>query len=221
MPRGAKIVDLTGRRIGRLTILGLSHRVTRSTTNRIGGTLLYWKYRCDCGNEGAASGANLKRGMTQSCGCLHKERFTSRTHGMRRHPAYSTWCAIKNRTKNESHIGYGDYGGRGVKVCSRWDSFNNFWEDMGPSWFDGGTIERIDVNGDYGPSNCTWIAAEEQAGNKRNSLKIETPWGRMSVSEAATKSGLPYEVIRVRWHQGKVGDELFEPTQREIPTVKR
>lgn len=130
MAQGPKIVDLTGRRFGRLEVLSLSHKQKKSTSSKVGGSILFWRYRCDCGNEGVASGGNLKTGQTQSCGCLHKERFAYSTHRMSNHPAYQNWMAMTRRCRDKNLLGYVNYGARGIRVCALWMEFSRFWEDM-------------------------------------------------------------------------------------------
>ncbi len=85
---------------------------------------------------------------------------------------------------------------------------------MGPTWFEGATIERKDVNGGYEPGNCIWIVAEDQAKNKRTTVLIDTPDGAMRLREASEKFAVPYEVLRIRYSQGKRGAELIAPSQR-------
>lgn len=228
MARGPKIIDLTGMRFGKLSITGISRREKRNN----GGPKLYWAYVCDCGVTGSATGSNLKRGITTSCGCAKANLLQTfgdrtRTHGMRQHPAYSTWCAIKARCGNPTNKRYADYGGRGISICPEWiDNFEAFWSDMGASWFEGATIERSDVNRNYEKSNCLWIPAAEQAKNKRNTRFIKTPDGPMRISEAVAKYGVPYEVLRVRYDAGQRGEILIRPSERPVratenPTKER
>ena len=202
----AQIIDLTGRRFFRWTVIGLSHQV---------GKMLYWHCVCDCGTKRAVFGGDLKRGGSKSCGCLMREatieRFT--THGMMRHPAYRSWVYMKVRCENPKTSGYRLYGGRGIKVCKRWRSFRNFWADMGLTWREGLTLERIDVNGDYEPSNCRWATRKEQAENRRTERLIDTPEGRMSVTKAAERFGLNRGAIFARIRYGWPEQLLLVPAR--------
>ena len=147
--------DLTGLTFGKRTVI--AHAKGRR-----------WLYRCVCGREKEGSDCDLKKYPT--CGCersaLHKARLT--THGMRHHPAYVSWVFMRYRCTKPNNKEYPNYGGRGIRVCDEWSrSFAAFWRDMGPTWQAGLSIERINVNGDYEPSNCTWVPMYAQAKNRR------------------------------------------------------
>lgn len=129
---------------------------------------------CDCGNKTIVSTGNLKNGTTKSCGCYQREYQAKRgrknfyKHGLSNHPLYPTWSTMKSRCYNKNNISYKNYGARGIKVCDRWlNSFENFLKDMGEKPSDKHSLDRIDINGDYEPSNCRWATPEEQAINKR------------------------------------------------------
>lgn len=209
----AQVIDLTGKRFSRWTVSELSHQM---------GKMLYWHCVCDCGTKRAVFGADLKRGRSKSCGCLMREEVVKRgtIHGMMRHPAYRSWIYMRMRCENPRTTGYHLYGGRGIKVCKRWDSFQRFWADMGPTWREGLTIERINVDGDYKPSNCRWATWKEQAGNRRTAHIIDTPEGKMSVTEAAKCFGIRRKVIFARISYGWPEHLLLmplRPSRRNIP----
>lgn len=206
-----QVIDLTGRRFFRWTVTGLSHQV---------GKMLYWHCVCDCGTKRAVFGADLKRGGSRSCSCLMREAAAERgtTHGMMRHPAYRSWVYMKGRCENPKTSGYHLYGGRGIKVCKRWSSFERFWADMGPAWREGLTLERINVNGGYKPSNCKWATRKEQAGNRRTARLIATPEGEMSVTKAAELFGLKRSAVFARISYGWPKELLLVPTR---PARKR
>lgn len=106
-----------------------------------------WLCLCNCGMTVVVNGASLVSGHTRSCGCLKLEIATRRlaTHGMSRHPAYAVWANMRQRCNNSRSQVFRYYGGRGIKVSPDWaQSFVSFWQDMGPSWKPGLTLERND-----------------------------------------------------------------------------
>ena len=155
--RRKDIQDLSGQQFGRLTVLGLAQRHD--------GKNAYWLCRCSCGNPliKEVQGGTLRNGRTLSCGCLQRE--TARKHGMEGTRIYGVWADMKQRCQNPKHAAFADYGGRGISVCERWQSFENFFADMSEAP-EGLTLDRIDNDGNYEPGNCRWADWSTQNLNK-------------------------------------------------------
>lgn len=147
--------DHTGIRYGRLVALRYSDR-------RGGNT--YWICKCDCGTEKEFGIQNLVNGLTQSCGCLAKERASevNSKHSMCKHPAYGVWVNIKSRCDNPKASNYKWYGALGISYCDKWDKWEGFWEDMGDTWQEGLSIERKNSSLDYCADNCMWLPMKDQ-----------------------------------------------------------
>ena len=181
--------DMIGQRIGMLAVIGRAPNGKRSET--------FWYCRCDCGTELMAAGSKLRR-KQHSCGCV---RIGRRTHGLTKTPAYNTWKAMLHRCTHPDDDSFDHYGGRGIKVCERWKSLENFLADMGqpPA---GHTIERRDNDGDYTPENCVWLPKEKQSQNRTVTIHVEMDGERICAAEAARRLGANYWKTRWRIQRG-------------------
>lgn len=153
--------------------------------------------RCKCGKEGLYKLSRLTAGRTVSCGCAKTERFTAfaTKHGFRFLPEYQLWLAMRQRCMNPRQRQYKDYGGRGIKVHPRWDSFENFYADMGPRPFEGAILDRQHNDGDYKPGNVVWSTAKESGRNKRDTLRFLFKGKQRTIGEIADLTGRKYKQV--------------------------
>lgn len=155
-------LDLTGQRFGRL--------VAVKNTGIDGHGRSVWACKCDCGADAFVAASVLRR-TQKSCGCLVREKATK--HGGSSHPLYKTWAAMIERCESPNNKSYHSYGGRGIKVCKRWrDNFGDWLLDMGERPSPKHSIDRIDPNGDYEPSNCRRSTSLGQQRNRRNNILV-------------------------------------------------
>lgn len=200
------MIDLSGRRFGRLTVLFRSGA-------RSGQAL--WHCRCDCGADKHVVGYTLREGQTLSCGCLQKERTSKAktTHGRRKSRAYNIWACMLTRCNNESTPAFKDYGGRGIGVCESWKSFDAFYADMGepPS---GLTLDRIDNDLGYSPENCRWATCAQQSVNKRSNYFVEFEGRRLCATEWARELGIARRTIITRLKSGLPPEDCLRVTRR-------
>lgn len=195
-----------GSRYGRFTILGVGELQEVERSNRV------CKFSrsvclCDCGVVKLVSNSLLRSGKTESCGCMKLEALQKRVvHGYNRQNSrsseYDAWNNMRARTGNPKSSHYKDYGGRGIKVCERWGSFENFISDMGDKPSSKHSLDRIDVNGDYTPENCRWATKKEQARNCRNSVHITCNGETKTLAEWAEVTGVRRETISKRIKAG-------------------
>lgn len=173
--------DLTGRRFGRLMVL---ERDGTTATRHV-----LWRVVCDCGSFKTVTGIRLKAG-TQSCGCLQRETAVNllSKHGRTDTKEHKIWRGIVQRCTNPNATNYENYGGRGIRVCERWQSFENFFSDMG-TCPPGCSIDRIDNDGNYELGNCRWATRAQQNNNSRHNTIVTYRGQRMSLSDAVRLAG--------------------------------
>lgn len=140
---------------------------------------------------------------------------SAKKHGLSFATEYRCWISIRSRCSNPRNTAWENYGGRGIKVCDRWESFEHFLSDMGRKPSKRHTIERRDVNGDYEPKNCFWATMKEQARNKRNQHFVEVNGRAISLAQAVEESAhnLNYNTVLYRIRRGwSVERALGTPT---------
>lgn len=220
-PDIGRIKDLTGRRFGRLSVLEISHTHTKPC----GQKMPMWKCACDCGVEKVVSAGGLLNNGTQSCGCLHREKFHHTIHGCAKStgwtPEYRCYAAMLQRCLNQKSKDYPGWGGRGIRVCHRWlngengmHGFECFLADMGerPKRH---TLHRVENDGNYEPSNCIWATGKVQGNVKRNNRVLTAQGKSMNLGEWAEHSGIASGTIAARIKGGWSVEEAVS-----IPTFK-
>lgn len=173
----------------------------------------HWLCKCECGNLKSINGKALRCGDTRSCGCINLERIKTMStikhncHGTR---LYKAWANMKTRCLNPNASGYTNYGGRGISVCNEWQEFVNFknWALLA-GYKDNLSIDRIDVNGNYEPSNCRWVSMKTQANNKTTSHFITFKNETKTLSQWADVLGVKADTLKRRIYLGWSIEKAF------------
>lgn len=193
-----KFQDLTGRKYGKLTV------ISRSVNGNNGCTR--WLCLCECGKEHTVNAGHLKSGGVKDCGCEKSKRTTLRNtkHGDAGSRLYNIWIKMRDRCNNPNNADWNLYGGRGISICDEWNesylSFKNWATSNGYS--ETLSIDRIDVNGGYNPSNCRWATNIEQCNNTRRNKHYPYRGREITIREASQISGLEYGTIKARLKYG-------------------
>lgn len=194
-----KIIDLAGKHFGKLLVL--KYVGQDKAHNAL------WLCRCDCGNEKVISTKNLlhsnKHSGTKSCGCLVAENHVS-LHNKSQTRIYRIWQRMKARCYNQNDKHYEYYGGRGITICDEWkDDFQCFYDwSMSNGYTDRLTIDRIDSNGDYTPSNCRWATRKQQANNTRQNRYLTYNGKTLTAKQWSEELGINYSTIQGRIRRG-------------------
>ena len=192
-----KLIDLTKKRFGRLEVI-----------ERCGvkSTKVLWRCKCDCGNEVVVRGADLRKGATHSCGCLQRELLGKRNtrHGMRQTRIYNIWGLMVSRCTNPNTPCYNRYGGRGIELCSEWrDNFQAFYDwSIQNGYNDNLTIDRINNDKGYSPSNCRWTTRKVQANNTRRNHYLTYNGEKHTLAEWASAIGINPDTLARRISRG-------------------
>lgn len=206
--------DLTGKKFGRLLVLSMAERIK-------GNVHIAWNCICDCGVIKSVFGSNLKRGLTKSCGCIHREELVKRntTHNLSNESLYGTWHQMIERCYNTKNVNFHNYGGRGIVVCERWlNSVENFINDMGIRP-EGYSLDRIEVNGNYEPNNCKWSSVKEQLNNKRDNRLINFNGETLNVTQWSEKLNINPKTIDSRLRRGKSLDRVLSLKKHNFKQV--
>lgn len=187
--------DLTGERFGRLVVLQRDgHNKHRQ---------LLWLCKCDCGNTKTVLGFLLSRGESSSCGCLKKESIAkvNYRHGMTKTPIYGLWHAMIQRCYDKNCHAYSRYGGRGIIVCDKWQTFEGFYEDMGDRP-QGKSLERLDNNGNYSRENVIWADIKQQNNNRRTNVVLEHNGKKQTMQQWCDELNLKFGTVWARLNRG-------------------
>lgn len=208
--------DLTGMRFGRLIVIDRAEDHYYPS----GRHDVQYICKCDCGNVISVLGIHLRSGHTASCGCLRadvsRDGFT--THGMTNTRLHTIWKNMKERCNNERRDDYALYGGRGIAVCDEWrDSFMDFYTwAMRSGYEDGLTLDRIDVNGNYSPSNCRWVTQKDQCNNTRKNINVSIGNETHTLKQWCEILNLKYGTIASRVSRGWPADKALTTPVRSV-----
>ena len=192
-------VDLTGKKYGKLTVIKFAY-----TT----GKARYWECLCDCGNKVNLKYGKITSGHTKSCGCLHKEicKQMLTKHDKYYTNIYRAYICMKDRCLNPNNSSYKRYGGRGISICKEWlgeEGFLNFYNwAINNGHKDNLSIDRIDNNGNYEPSNCRWVDKLAQANNRSKNKIITYKNESHTLSNWARVLNIPYYLLQSRIKNG-------------------
>lgn len=207
MGNNGKLLDLSGQRYGKLTVLD-EHEIRRHPG---GTTSAYWKCRCDCGTVKYVCAKSLRNGDSVSCGCTqhtHPRRKGTGPNGqsLRKMRLYNIWRGMKQRCRTRKNY-------RNVKICKEWESFTTFYEwAMANGYRDDLSIDRIDNNGNYEPSNCRWATTVQQANNTSQNLIITIDGITHTAMEWTRILKIPYQSFIRRLDNGwDVKRAIFTP----------
>jgi hypothetical protein len=195
LPTHPRFKNLTGQQFGRLTVL-IYVAMTRRGAE--------WLCRCSCQNTLKVLTVSLRSGNTTSCGCITRERLIAQnsTHGLTDTAEYTAWAHMLGRCYRPTDEHYDRYGGRGITVCERWHSFENFYADMGPKPSPLHEIDRIDNDGNYEPGNVRWATKQQQSRNRSTNRIIEFGGRKLTLIEWSEISGVNRKTISDRLDAG-------------------
>ena len=199
-----KKLDLIGRRFAKLVVL-------KEHPER-GNGHVQWECICDCGTKSIVQGVHLVSGHTQTCGCSRMKHLqtVNVTHGMSKTGLYHIWSSMKSRCYYKKNVSFYRYGRRGISVCREWEKFENFYEwAINNGYKPGLSIDRIDNNGNYEPSNCKWSTIIEQANNMSSNKKMEHNGKTKTIAEWCRVYGMKRDFAYRRAKKGLTMTEII------------
>lgn len=189
-------INLVGHKFGKLTVI--AHAGTNARRCAM------WACACACGGTLVTAGINLRRGATNSCGCLMSE--SKKRHGKTNTPTWNSWRAMFKRCEQVTHPHYRSYGGSGISVCDEWRTFEAFFADMGERP-EGKTIDRINPSLGYFKENCRWASAVEQIANRKNAVLLSIGNLAKTARQWSIDTGTPEPTIAWRFKKGWSAEE--------------
>ncbi len=215
---GAKIKYIEGSIVGSCVFLkelspkiqGVTETIKKERIIRQG------LFKCSCGKEFETRISSVVTGNTSSCGCLQrnvakKTALQFRKHGQREHPLYTVWILLFQRCNNPKNKSYHNYGGRGIRVCERWNDIDLFIQDMYSTYIKGYDLDRINNNGDYSPDNCRWVTRKKNCNNMRKNRIIVYNNISKTVSEWVDYTKIPYTTLINRLNKWDVEKAFTTP----------
>lgn len=203
----SKIKDLTGLRFGKWTVI---KRADNNERNKV-----MWVCRCDCGSERAVLGESLRSGKSLNCGCERKTSLAVRNTQNRKYELrgrlYHIWTGIKQRCFNPNEPAYSRYGGCGVIVCDEWRNDFGAFRDwaLANGYADTLSLDRIDNNGNYEPSNCRWASDVVQNNNRKNNRFIKYNGETHTLADWSRITGISYYKIKNRFYSGWPAEKIL------------
>jgi hypothetical protein len=212
-----------GQRFGMLVVDGPGYR--ERLPNK---TWIYYPCLCDCGVRRGIRRQYLIKDGQKSCGCYQNEWHRKPPAPQKQkhpkksdHPLYLTWRRMIGRCTTPSSSKYKHYGARGVRVCERWlASFDAFCADMGPKPTSLHSIDRIDTNGHYEPTNCRWATDRQQRMNRRCTVRVSLDGETYTLNEWADITGLPEKRIRRRLEAGWPPERALREPRQDISKAR-
>lgn len=210
---GSKLIEMTGQRFGHLTV------IERNGTNKYGKAT--WKCICDCGNECVVNGRNLRSGVRKTCGCksfpVVKKPISKEGDKSKR--IKSIWKCMRTRCYNENHKSYKNYGARGIIMCDEWlgeDGYVNFYNWAIENGYENDlTIDRIDNDGNYEPSNCRWVNYAEQNNNRRSCISLLYNGKEVTIKELSDIIGTSITTIfKAHKEEGRIDFTDWKPKHK-------
>ena len=190
--------DIAGQIFGKLKAIA-------PTSERKRGYVV-WQFKCGCGNVVHFALSRVTHGRTKSCGC---EKPGNVKHGMSRTPIYRAWISMMSRCTDPKHESYRYYGGRGISFHHSWNSFEQFYNDMGDLPFPEAQIDRKENDKDYGPTNCHWVTAVVNQSNKSNNRYLSYDGESKTIAEWSRVYGIAHSVISYRIRAGWTIDDAI------------